>query len=136
MIMLSRIPIRLRLTLWNVILLGIILALFIAGVYLILRQSLYHNLDESMLNRANALISITQYEGDRLFLLSEVPLEDQGQDDYDEYFVRLFNASGNLKRAVDLEVDLEQVPSDANAVVNTLRGESIHAESKLAGVNT
>ncbi len=133
--MLSRIPIRLRLTLWNVILLGIILALFIAGVYLILRQSLYHNLDESMLNRANALISITQYEGDRLFLLSEVPLEDQGQDDYDEYFVRLFNASGNLKfeRAVDLEVDLEQVPSDANAVVNTLRGESIHAESKLAG---
>ena len=133
MIMLRRVPIRLRLTLWYVILLAIILAVFIAGVCLILRQSLYHNLDESMLNRANALLSVIQYEGDRLFLPSEVSLKGQNQDDYDEYFVRLFNASGSLRfdKAVDLEVDLEQVPFDAEAVVNTLRGDSTTRRVKI-----
>ena len=77
--MLRRVPIRLRLTLWYVILLGIILAVFIAGVYLMLRQSLYYNLDESMLNRADALLSAIQYEEDCLFLPIEVPLEGQSQ---------------------------------------------------------
>jgi hypothetical protein len=49
-----------------VILLGIILAVFIAGVYLMLRRSLYYNLDynldESMMNRANALLPGAGYK--------------------------------------------------------------------------
>jgi heavy metal sensor kinase len=128
--MLRHVPIRLRLTLWYVVLLAMILAVFIAGVYLILRQSLYHNLDESMVNRANVLLEVVQYEGDRLFLPSELSLEDQSQD---EHFARVFDASGNLRfdKAVDLEVDLEQVPVDAEAVVNTLRGESITRRVKI-----
>jgi heavy metal sensor kinase len=130
MIMLRRVPIRLRLTLWYVILLGIILAVFIAGVYLMLRQSLYYNLDESMLNRANALLSVIQYEEDRLFLPIEVPLEGQSQDSYDEYFVRLFNASGNLR--FNKTGDLERVPFGAAAVINTLRGESITRRVKVS----
>lgn len=130
--MLRRVPIRLRLTLWYVILLAIVLAVFIAVAYLILRQSLYRNLDQSMLNRANALLSVIQYEGDRLFLPSEVSLEDQIQGDYDEYFVRLFNASGNLR--FDEAVALEQVPFDPEAVVNALRGKSITRRVKIGEV--
>src|ERR671914_699336 len=112
MIMLRRVPIRLRLTLWYVILLAIILAVFIAGVYLLLRQSLYHNLDESMLNRANAHLEVIQYEGDRLFLPSEVSEMGRSQD---EDFVRLFDASGNPS---DNAAALGQVPVDAEVVAN------------------
>ena len=43
--MLVRAPIRLRLTLWYVLLLALILAAFAAGVYLVLRQTLYQDLD-------------------------------------------------------------------------------------------
>jgi heavy metal sensor kinase len=127
MIMLRHVPIRLRLTLWYVILLAIILAVFIAGVYLLLRQSLYRNLDESILNQANALLDVVQYEGDRLFLPSEVSEMGRSQD---EYFVRLFDASGNLPRFDDSEV-LEQVPFDAEVVANTLQGESITRRVKI-----
>ncbi len=41
-------PIRVRLTLWYVLLLAITLAAFSAGVYFALRQSLYSNLDDSL----------------------------------------------------------------------------------------
>jgi heavy metal sensor kinase len=127
MIMLRHVPIRLRLTLWYIVLLGIILAVFIAGVYLILRQSLYHNFDESMLNQANALLGVVQYEGDRLFLPSEVSEMGRSQD---EDFIRLFDASGNLR--FDNAVDSEQVPVDAEVVANTLRGESITRRVKIS----
>jgi HAMP domain-containing protein len=127
MIMLRYVPIRLRLTLWYVVLLAIILAVFIASVYLLLRQSLYRNLDESMLNQANALLDVVQYEGDRLFLPSEVSEMDRSQD---EDFVRLFDASGNLLR-FDNTAALGQVPVDAEAVANALRGESITRRVKI-----
>jgi heavy metal sensor kinase len=127
MIMLRYVPIRLRLTLWYVVLLAIILAVFIASVYLLLRQSLYRNLDESMLNQANALLDVVQYEGDRLFLPSEVSEMDRSQD---EDFVRLFDASGNLLR-FDNSAALEQVPIDAEVVANTLQGESITRSVKI-----
>jgi heavy metal sensor kinase len=126
MIMLRHVPIRLRLTLWYVILLAIILAVFIAGVYLLLRQSLYHNLDESMLNQANVLLEVIQYEGDRLFLPSEVSEMGRSQD---EDFVRLFDASGNPS---DNAAALGQVPVDAEVVVNTLGGESITRRIKIS----
>ena len=47
--------IRLRLTLWYVLLLAIILAGFSAGIYLTLRHNLYANLDDSLETRANDL---------------------------------------------------------------------------------
>jgi heavy metal sensor kinase len=125
--MLTRAPIRLRLTLWYVVLLALILAVFIAGVYLILRQALYHNLDESILNRANTLLDVIQDEGDRLFLPGELSLGDWNQD---EDFVRLFDASGNLLR-FDNTAALGQVPVDAEAVANALRGESITRRVKI-----
>ena len=126
--MLRHVPIRLRLTLWYVVLLAIVLAVFIAGVYLILSQSLYRHLDESMLNQANTLLEvIQQYEGDRLFLPSEVSLRDQSQD---EHFVRLFATSGNLLRFYSTDT-LRQAPVDAEVVANTLRGEFIRRRVKI-----
>src|SRR5918992_1027519 len=128
MIMLRHVPIRLRLTLWYVALLAIILAVFIASVYLLLRQSLYRHLDESMLNQANALLDVVQYEGDRLSLPSEVSEMDRSQD---EDFVRLFDASGNLL-GFDNSAALEQVPVDAKVVANTFQGESITRSVKTS----
>ena len=61
MIVLTRAPIRLRLTLWYVFLLALILAAFAAGVYLLLRHTLYQNLNDSIQSRASALLSIVQY---------------------------------------------------------------------------
>jgi two-component system, OmpR family, sensor kinase len=127
MIMLRHVPIRLRLTLWYVVLLAIILAVFIASVYLLLRQSLYRNLDESMLNQANALLDVIQYEGDRPFLPSEVSEMDRSQD---EDFVRLFDASGNLLE-FDNSAALEQGAIYAEVVANTLQGESITRSVKI-----
>ena len=43
--------IRLRLTLWYVLLLAVILAVFIASVYFVLSHNLYNNLDESVTSR-------------------------------------------------------------------------------------
>ena len=56
--MLARDPIRLRLTIWYVFLLAIILAVFAVGVYLLLRHSLYQNLDESVQSHAGALVNV------------------------------------------------------------------------------
>jgi hypothetical protein len=127
--MLPRASIRLRFALWSVVLLAIMLAVFIGGAYLLLRQSLYRNLDESMLNQTNALLDVVQYEGDRPFLPSEVFERDQSRD---EDFLRLFDASGNLLR-FDNNRALEQAPVDAEVVANTLQGEAIMRSVKISG---
>lgn len=44
--------IRVRLTLWYVLLLAVILEVFSAGMYAALRVSLYNNLDDSVDSRA------------------------------------------------------------------------------------
>ena len=55
--------IRLRLTLWYVLLLAIILAGFSAGIYLTLRHNLYANLDDSLDTRIHDLEALVRYEG-------------------------------------------------------------------------
>ena len=54
--MLISTSIRLRLTLWYVLLLAVILGIFIAGVYLVLRHTLYNNLDDSIQNQTTLLL--------------------------------------------------------------------------------
>ena len=53
----SRLTIRVRLTLWYVGLLAIILAAFVAGVYLTVRTTLYRNLDSSIEARADRILA-------------------------------------------------------------------------------
>ena len=57
--------IRLRLTLWYVLLLAIILAGFSAGIYLTLRHNLYANLDDSLETRADDLLPLVRLRGGR-----------------------------------------------------------------------
>ena len=57
--------IRLRLTLWYVLVLAAVLAVFSTSVYLVLRRALYNNLNESIQVQSTALLGAIQYEGDR-----------------------------------------------------------------------
>jgi heavy metal sensor kinase len=83
--------IRLRLTLWYVLLLALILAAFSAGIYLTLRRSLSSNLNDSLENRANVLLGVVWYEDGRPTLERFVPIAGR---ETDEQFVRLYDAAG------------------------------------------
>lgn len=85
--------IRVRLTLWYVLLLSVILAAFTASVYLVLRHTLYGNLDESIERQASVLLDETvQFEEGRPSLGNVLPSE----EDELEHFVRVFDASQNV----------------------------------------
>jgi heavy metal sensor kinase len=116
---LNRAPIRLRLTLWYVILLAVTLAAFSAGVYLLLRHALYQNLDDSLQSRAGALLSAVQYEGARPVLPGQIP---SGDPDQDERFARTFDASGGL--SFEDNPALGPVPVDPRALAIALGGRS------------
>jgi len=112
--------VRLRLTLWYVLLLAIILAAFSAGIYLTLRHNLYANLDDSIQNRANILLDIVRYEGNRPSLAGVVSSNDPNQG---ESFVRVFDASGEL--SFDGSAVAGDVPIDRRAVESALVGKTI-----------
>lgn len=102
---------RLRLTLWYVLLLAIILAAFSAGVYFTLRYNLNVGLDDSVDNRANVLLDVVRYQDGRPTLDDVVPSSDPSEDN----FVRVFDASGQVtfenSTAEDAAVDREAVES-------------------------
>ncbi len=85
--------IRVRLTLWYIVLLAIILAAFSVGIYVTLRHSLYANLDDSLEVRAEELLPAIRFQGD-LPTLAEVVPSDGPPDG--EQFVRVFDASGAI----------------------------------------
>jgi len=83
--------VRVRLTLWYVLLLAVILAGFSAGVYFILRDNLYSNLDDTLQARAETLLDVVEFEGGRP-TLEEVA----SGTDADDSFARVFDASGDV----------------------------------------
>jgi heavy metal sensor kinase len=111
--------IRVRLTLWYVLLLALILGAFSAGIYLTLRQSLSHNLDDSLENRSTTLLGVVRYEGDSPTLDG---LVSAGERELDEEFVRVYDAAG----AVTFDsagTDAETSGIDAAAVQEALDGQ-------------
>ena len=126
--MLVRAPIRLRLTLWYVLLLALILAAFAGGVYLLLRHSLYQNIDESIQNQSNAFMNIIQYGGERPFLPTQADLKDPNQN---EYFAWGFDISGAL--SFDSSSGLGEVPIDGEAVSAALGGKSTTQRVRAVG---
>ena len=98
-----------RLTAWYVLLLAVILAAFGAGVYLLMRHSLYQNLEESIENRAAALAETVKIIDGRPFL-AEQP--GTSIDEEIEHFNRVFDSSG-------------EVTSDTTAGTTTGTGEGI-----------
>ena len=128
MIVLNRVPIRVRLTFWYVFLLAVILAVFAAGVYLLLRHSLYQNLDGSIQNRASTLLNIVQYERDRPFLPDHATSGDPSEG---EYFARVFDLSGQM--SFDNTGAFGEVLVNTRAVASALSGKSTRHTARIIG---
>ena len=125
--MLTPRSIRLRLTLWYVLLLAVILAAFSTGIYLALRHGLYANLDDSIEARANDLLGIIRYEEGGPTLAGSLAAD---SPDLGEQFVRVYDASGNL--TFDNSGEAGAVPIQGSAVEKALAGRSA-ARSVSAG---
>ena len=121
--------IRLRLTLWYVLLLAVILGAFTVSVYLILRQTLYNNLDESIQNQASVLLDeAIQFEGGSP---SVDRFTQSGDDEEAEHFIRVFDASSNI--TFDNSAELGDVPVDSQAIAHALAGRSVTRRFKVDG---
>jgi heavy metal sensor kinase len=113
--------IRLRLTLWYVLLLAIVLAGFSAGVFLTLRHNLYANLDNSLDVRASDLLAAVQFEEARPTLPTTISA---GGSEAGEQFVRVYDSSGQLTfdnggEAGLIPVDVEAVRQASSGVPST-----------------
>src|SRR3990172_8507743 len=117
--------VRVRLTLWYVLLLAVILAGFSAGVYLILRHNLYDNLDGSLANRADTFLGVVAYEEGRPTLVATGATGDPDA----ESFVRLFDASGDVTFDGSAAGGVASI--DSRAVERALGGESVTGTAAL-----
>ena len=126
--MLTQAPIRLRLTLWYVLLLAVLLAAFSAGVYFLMRHALYQNLDNSIRNRADALLEVVQYQGDHPFLPGQGSAGDAGREGP---YARVIDASDGP--GVEDASGPSRVPVDAEAVASALQGKSVTRRVKIEG---
>ena len=110
---------RLRLTLWYVVLLAVILAAFCAGVYMLMRGQLYNNLNDSVENRGNILLGVILFDDDRPTLTGTVFSQDP---DANESFVRVFDEAGRVtfeNRAFEGDP-----PIDSSALERALTGKA------------
>ncbi len=110
--------IRLRLTLWYVLLLAVILALFTGGVYVALRENLNSNLNDSLQNRADAILSlITVDQGMPDVGGIQAPGDVEGEN-----FARILDSSGAV--LFDNSSPSLSAAVDANAVRAAAEGRS------------
>jgi heavy metal sensor kinase len=111
--------VRVRITLWYVLLLAVVLAAFCAGVYLVLRDSLYSNLDDSIQNRAATFQGLVEFEAGRPTLPESAASTGV---DADERYVRVFDADGEV--TFDGSVAAGGAPINEEAIERALRGDS------------
>jgi heavy metal sensor kinase len=110
--------IRVRLTLWYVLLLAALLAAFAIGVYIALRQALYENLNDSLENRASIVTALVTEDGE----LNAAGVEIPGDPFEGEHFARVFDAEGNL--LLDNSTSGLSSPVNEEAVSQALAGDS------------
>ncbi|HXG36226.1 MAG TPA: histidine kinase dimerization/phospho-acceptor domain-containing protein, partial [Dehalococcoidia bacterium] len=118
--------IRLRLTLWYVLVLALILAGFSAGVYLTLRHNLYSGLDDSLETRSNDLQSLISSEGGAPTLAASLP---SSRVDPGEQFVRVFNVSGQAT----FEDSATPAPVNRQSIDRALAGRAHTREASIDG---
>lgn len=96
--------IKFRLTLWFLAVIVLILAVFGVAAYILLRGSLYRNLDDSLRDRINELQSSTRYDG-RQFSVSETVGE----------VVMFYDADGALRQTLGptIQADLSKIIGQA-----------------------
>ena len=116
--------IRLRLTLWYVLVLAAVLAVFSTSVYLVLRRALYNNLNESIQVQSAALLGAIQYEGDRPTFTS---VSSDGEPD-DERFARVFSMSKEL--TFDSSGEIGNLPVDPDVLDRVLEGQATYRRVK------
>lgn len=114
------VSIRVRLTLWYVLLLAIVLAVFGGAVFLSLRHVLYSNLDASIQSSADAILGTIQLEEGGQFPSIPRPADDS-YDDIEQY-VRVFDISKKL--VFDSTGSNEHLFVDGPALSRALAGES------------
>lgn len=114
------VSIRVRLTLWYVLLLAIVLAFFGGAVFLSLRHVLYSNLDASIQSSAEAILGTIQLEEGGRF--PSVPRPADDSDDDIEQYVRVFDISKKL--VFDSTGSNEHLFVDSPALSRALAGES------------
>jgi len=108
---------RLRLTLWYILLLAVILAVFSAGIYLTLRHNLYANLDDSLEARSEDLLTVVQFAGGRPTLAATLPARPSELEQFD----RVYDSSG----ALTFDSSGGAAPVDAGAVRAALSGSAV-----------
>lgn len=117
--------IRVRLTLWHVLSLAVLLAVFSAGVYLALRYQLEQNLDAAIQSRSDVLLQVVDVQDGRPSLPGQFrpPAGEDGDDDdgRDEEFIRLFDRDGSL--LLDTSDPEEEIPSLAGQISPVLAGD-------------
>lgn len=105
---------RVRLTLWYVLLLAITLALFSAAIYFAVRSALYETLDDSLEDRANLAESLIRMD-DGFVPNDEIAIP--GDPLEGENFTRIYNGDGEL--IFDNSGDLG-VPESESAIARAL----------------
>jgi len=119
--------IRVRLTLWYVLLLAVILAAFSGGVFLALRQNLYTNLNDSLDNREAIVAALVTYRDGKPGLSGvDIP----GDPVEGEHFARVFDSSGEV--TFDNSAPALSVPIDADALGAALAGTPTRSTSETS----
>jgi len=108
--------IRIRLTLWYVLLLAVILGGFSAGLYFALRERLYDNLDESLDIRVSVLVEAIDYQNG----IPTLPRGGEGEDpDAGEHITRVYDSRG--RQTFDQSVEFRRPPEEPAIIEATLR---------------
>jgi heavy metal sensor kinase len=123
--------IRARLTLWHVLSLAVLLALFSIGVWFALRYQLEQNLDATIEGRASVLLQAVEIRDgvpilpDQFTTPAIQELDPDGDDDDDDWeeedFIRLYDRDGNL--VLDLSDRDERVPVQVPGMGRALEGD-------------
>lgn len=118
--------IRVRLTLWHVVSLALLLALFSAGVYFALRGALRDNLENGIESRTDVLLRIIQVDGGLPVLPINIAPASSDDDDNDnelddEELILMFDRSGML--LLDTSDPDEEIPSLSSRIQPVLEGD-------------
>jgi heavy metal sensor kinase len=117
-------PIRVRLTLWYVLLLGIVLALFGGTLYGALQVSLYDDLDDVLINSTSLVINSLQIDArGHLSTGSGSPLT-WSDPERGEHFWRVLDRAGQIVAQAGVQ-DLGDSPADPAVFVQALAGRDV-----------
>jgi heavy metal sensor kinase len=112
--------IRVRLTIWYVVVLALVLAAFCAGVYFALRASLYSNLDDRLTTRAETLDGAIEVTGGEPGLSAgSAPGHPEGEE-----FVRVFSSEGTA--TFDNTSEILRPGIDEGTISAALNGATSH----------